>query len=442
MVRKRGHFRGELELVRKDRSRIPVETVVSAMKTPEGSITGYVVVNRDISERMKAEEEKSTLQEQLRQAQKLEAIGRLAGGIAHDFNNVLTVIKATCQISLLGLDERDPLYGNLKEIESSADRAADLTRQLLAFSRRQVMEMEVLDLNDIIRGLNKMLHRLLGEDIELVASLRERIGKIKADRGQIEQVIINLAVNARDAMPDGGKLTIETADVELDEEYARTHIDVQPGRYVMLSVNDTRVGMTPEVKARLFEPFFTTKEKGKGTGLGLATVYGIVKQSGGHIWVYSEPGQGTTFKIYLPRVDEALTEKKKEVNEEIPRGSETILVVEDEEKVRNLAVLILKGRGYKVLEASDGGEALLICEKYKEPIDLILTDVVMPRMNGRELAERLKEIHPEMKVLFMSGYPENVIVHHGVLEEGVNFVHKPFTLEGLARKVREVLDKQ
>jgi len=288
-----------------------------------------------------------------------------------------------------------------------------------------------------------MLHRLLGEDIDLVTILPAGIGKVKVDPGQIEQVIINLAVNARDAMPQGGKLTIETADVELDEEYARKHVGVQPGRYVMLSVSDTGVGMSREVMDRIFEPFFTTKEQGKGTGLGLSTVYGIVKQSGGNIWVYSEPGQGTTFKIYLPRVDEPLTEKKdEEVVREIPRGSETILVVEDEETVRKLAMRLLKGQGYRVLEASDGGKAFLLCEKYKERIDLILTDVVMPGMSGRELAERLQKIHPEMKVLYMSGYTDNAIVHHGVLEEGINFMQKPFTLESLARKVREVLDKR
>ena len=383
------------------------------------------------------------MQEQLRQAQKIEAIGRLAGGIAHDFNNLLTVIKGVCQLSLLDLHERDPLYENLKEIERSAERAADLTRQLLAFSRKQILEMEVLDLNDIVRGLDKMLHRLLGEDIDLVTVLSEGIGKVKVDPGQMEQVIINLAVNSRDAMPQGGKLTIETADVELDEEYAKRHIAVQPGRYVMLSISDTGVGMTPEVKDRLFEPFFTTKEQGKGTGLGLSTVYGIVKQSGGNIWVYSEPGQGATFKIYLPRVEEPLTEKKREeVSREIPRGGETILVVEDEETVRKLAMRLLKGQGYRVLEASDGGKAFMLCEKYKERIDLILTDVVMPGMSGRELAERLKQIHPEMKVLYMSGYTDNAIVHHGVLKEGIHFIQKPFTLESLARKVREVLDKR
>ena len=257
----------------------------------------------------------------------------------------------------------------------------------------------------------------------------------------MEQVIINLAVNARDAMPEGGKLTIETANVELDEEYAHKHIAVQPGRYVMLSISDTGVGMTPEVRERIFEPFFTTKEKGKGTGLGLSTVYGIVKQSGGNIWVYSEPGQGTTFKIYLPQVDEPLEELKEKMVGEVPQGHETILIVEDEEIVRKLAVRVLKRQGYKVLEAPDGGKAFMLCEEFKDPIHLILTDVVMPGMSGRKLVDRLKEIHPEMKVLYMSGYTDNAILHHGILEPGINFIQKPFTVDGLARKVREVLDK-
>jgi PAS domain S-box-containing protein len=395
----------------------------------------------DITERKQAEKEVVALQEQLRQSQKMEAIGRLAGGIAHDFNNLLTVIKGTCQLSLLDLREGDPLKKNLEEIKSASDRAADLTRQLLAFSRKQILEMRVLDLNTVIKNLEKMVRRIIGEDIELVTFLTEGIGRVRADPGQMEQAIINIVVNARDAMPGGGKLTIETANVELDEAYAKKHIAVQPGRYVMLSISDTGVGMTSEVKERVFEPFFTTKEMGKGTGLGLSTVYGIVKQSGGNIWVYSEPGKGTTFKIYLPRVDEPLEELKEEVIKEIPQGSETVLIVEDEEVVRKLAVRLLKKQGYKVLEASDGGKAFILCEEYNEPIHLILTDVVMPGMGGRDLVERLKEIHPEAKALYMSGYTDNVILHHGILEKGIVFIQKPFTLESLARKVREVLDK-
>lgn len=361
--------------------------------------------------------------------------------MAHDFNNILTVIKGCCELLLLGLREEDPLYVNLKEIERSADRAAGLTRQLLAFSRRQVLEPKVVDLNGIILNLEKMLRRLLGEDIDLVTFLGEGTAKVKVDPGQMEQVIINLAVNAKDAMPQGGKLTLETAEVELDEEYARKHISVKLGPYVMLSISDTGVGMTPEVKERIFEPFFTTKEMGKGTGLGLSTVYGIVKQSGGNIWVYSEPGQGTTFKIYLPRVDEPLEERKEEVIREVSRGSETILVVEDEETVRKLAVRLLKKQGYKVLDAPGGEEALALGEEFKEPIHLILTDVVMPGMSGRQVVERLQRIHPEAKALYMSGYTDNVIFHHGILEKGIEFLQKPFTLESLARKVREVLDR-
>jgi nitrogen-specific signal transduction histidine kinase/CheY-like chemotaxis protein len=383
----------------------------------------------------------ASLQEQLRQSQKIEAIGRLAGGIAHDFNNLLTIIQGNAQLSLTDLREEDPLRANIEEIKRASERAADLTKQLLAFSRKQIMEMQVLDLNLILQKLDKMLHRVLGEDIKLVTILTEGIGKVKVDPGQIEQVIINLAVNARDAMPDGGKLTIETANVELDEEYAHTHIAVTPGRYVMVSVSDTGVGITPEVKDRVFEPFFTTKEKGKGTGLGLSTVYGIVKQSGGNIWIYSEPGEGTTLKIYLPQVDEPLAELKEEVVGEVPRGNETVLIVEDEEVVRKLAIRVLKRQGYKILEAPDGGKAFLLCEVFKDSIHLILTDVVMPGMSGHKLVGRLKEIHPEMKVLYMSGYTDNAILHHGVLEPGTNFIQKPFTVDGLARKVREVLDK-
>ena len=395
---------------------------------------------RDITERKRAEQEMAVLQEQFHQSQKMEAVGRLAGGIAHDFNNLLTVIKGYSQLSSMELNEGDPLKVNIEEIQRAANRAADLTRQLLAFSRRQVMEMKVLDLNTILRDLEKMLHRVLGEDIELVTFLAEGLGRVKADRGQIEQVIMNLAVNSRDAMPSGGKLTVETANVELDEDYARNHVAVTPGRYVMLSVSDTGVGMTPEVRERVFEPFFTTKEKDKGTGLGLSTVYGIAKQSGGNIWVYSEPGQGTTFKIYLPRADEPLQEvREKVVKEELPHGGETILVVEDEEKVRKLTVEVLMRHGYRVLEAANGPKALLICESNKGPINLILTDVVMPAMSGRELTKKLLLLHPEMKVLYMSGYADNAIVHHGVLEEGMNFIQKPFTIDGLTRKVREIL---
>jgi CheY-like chemotaxis protein len=294
----------------------------------------------------------------------------------------------------------------------------------------------------VMEDLDKMLRRVIGEDIELVTQLAEDLGRVKTDPGQIQQVIMNLAVNARDAMPNGGKLTIETVNVELDEAYARAHVAVTPGRYIMLSVSDTGVGMSAEVRNQVFEPFFTTKEKGKGTGLGLSTVYGIVKQSGGNIWVYSEPGKGTTFKIYLPRVDEPPEEFKEKVEvKEIPRGSETILLVEDEKEVLKLASRILKEQGYRILEAATGEEALKICKENKGPFHLLLTDVVMPQMSGRQLKERLGQVGQGFKVLYMSGYTDNAIVHHGVLEKGMNFIQKPFTLEGLARKVREVLDK-
>jgi signal transduction histidine kinase len=405
-------------------------------------IVGAIANAQLYIERIQAEQEREALQEQLRQSQKMEAIGRLAGGIAHDFNNLLTVIKGYSQLSLVETKEDDPLKENLEEIKKAAEKAADLTRQLLAFSRRQILEMKVLDLNTILGDLDKMLHRLIGEDIELVTLLPDALGRVKTDPGWVEQIIMNLAVNARDAMPKGGKLTIETANVELDEAYARGHIAVKPGRYVMLSVSDTGVGMTAEIRQQVFEPFFTTKERGKGTGLGLSTVYGIVKQSGGNIWVYSEPGQGTTFKIYLPRVDEPLEElKERVVKEELLQGKETVLVVEDEEAVRQLAVRILKRQGYTVLDTPDGEGALVICEKQKEPVHLILTDVIMPGMSGRQLAERCRRIRQDFKVLYMSGYTDNAIVHHGVLEEGMNYIQKPFTVEDLARKVREVLDK-
>ncbi len=401
-----------------------------------------LVILSDITERKRAEEEKATLQEELRQSQKMEAIGGLAGGIAHDFNNLLTVISGNCQLSLLELKEGDPLRGNIEEIKVAAERATSLTRQLLAFSRRQVLNMKVLDLNTIIKDLEKMLRRVIGEDIELVTWFADDLGMVKIDPGWIEQVIMNLAVNARDAMPRGGKLIIETTNAEVDESFTRSHVTVKPGRYVKLCVNDTGMGMPPEVKEHLFEPFFTTKEKGKGTGLGLSTVYGIIKQSGGDIWVYSEPGLGTTFNIYLPRVDESLEDIRiKVTREEIPRGGETILLVEDEEDVRRLAVRILERQGYTVLEASCGMDALVLCKERKEPLHMILTDVVMPEMSGRQLADQLIPLHPKMKVLYMSGYTDNAVIHHGILEDRVDYLQKPFTIDGLTRKVREVLDK-
>jgi PAS domain S-box-containing protein len=401
-----------------------------------------LVACEDITELKRAEEEKAVLQEQLRQSQKVEAIGRLAGGIAHDFNNLLTVIKGYSELSRVGLKEGDTLRGNIDEIQNAAERAASLTRQLLAFSRRQIMEMKVLDLNTLLRDLEKMLRRIISENIEMVIQLAEDLGWVRADVGQIEQVILNLVVNAKDSMPSGGKLTIETANVELDESYARSHVDVKPGPHVMLSVSDTGAGMTPEVRERIFEPFFTTKETGKGTGLGLSTAYGIVKQSKGHIWVYSVQGKGTAFKIYLPSVDEPLEEIGKEVlKKELPRGNETILIVEDDEEVRKLAAKILEKQGYTILETFNGDDALVACERSRSPIHLMLADVVMPGMSGSELAKLLKPLYPEIKILYMSGYTDDAIVHHGILEQGVDYIQKPFAMEGLATKVREVLDK-
>ena len=427
---------------RKDGTTFPALIHERFLRDDGGQIIGIRSAIQDITERKLAEDQMNNFKEQLLQSQKMEAIGRLAGGIAHDFNNLLTIIKGYSQLFRIELKQNDPLKRNVEEITKATDRASGLIRQLLAFSRRQILEMKVLDLNIVVGDLEKMLRRVIGEDIELTTHLTDDLGRVKADPGQIEQVVMNLAVNARDAMPNGGRLTIETANVDLDDAYAHSHIDVTPGRYVMLSVSDNGVGMSPEVKERVFEPFFTTKEKDKGTGLGLSTVYGIVKQSEGNIWVYSEPGKGTTFKIYLPRVEDIHEEiGEQEVIEELPRGSETILVVEDEEGVRQLAAHFLENQGYKVLEARDEDDALRISEQHKDPIPLVLSDVVMPKINGRALCERLTLLHPEMKVLYMSGYTGNAIVHHGVLEPGINYIQKPFSMDGLARKVRQVLDK-
>jgi len=396
----------------------------------------------DITERKHAEEEMRALEEQLRQSQKMEAVGRLAGGIAHDFNNLLTVIRGYSQLSLGDLKESDSLWGNIQEIQKATERATDLTRQLLAFSRRQILDPKVLDLNTLLRELDKMLRRIIGEDIELSTLFANDSGRVKIDPGQFEQMILNLAVNAKDAMPFGGKLSIETSNVELDGEYAFNHVGVTPGHYVRLSVSDTGVGMPRDVMEKIFEPFFTTKEKGKGTGLGLSTVYGIVKQSGGNIWVYSEPGHGTTFKIYLPRVEEELdTLNGRDETDSLPGGSETVLLAEDEQEVRSLAHRLLSQQGYKVLEAANGVEALHIAQAHAgEKIHLLLTDVVMPQMGGIELADQLKTCQPNVKILYTSGYTDDAIVHHGVLVPGTHFLQKPFSHKDLAQKVREVLD--
>jgi len=396
---------------------------------------GFVLAAvRDISERKQ-------LEAQFRQAQRMEAVGQLAGGVAHDFNNLLGVVIGYSDLLLDGLGADDPKRKRVQEIRKAGERATSLTRQLLAFSRKQVLQLKVLDLNALVDGMDKMLRRLVREDIEFVTVPGAELGRVKADPGQVEQVIMNLVVNARDAMPTGGKLTIETRNVELDEDYVHQHLAGEPGPYVLLAVSDTGHGMDKETQQKIFEPFFSTKGEGKGTGLGLATVYGIVEQSGGYIWVYSELGQGTTFKIYLPRVEEALTvAKPAEIPAGALQGSETIVLVEDAEPVRLLAREFLGRLGYTVLEAGDGVEALAIAKGHKGSIHLLLTDVVMPGLGGPQLAEALLAQHPELKVLYMSGYTDNAIAQHGALESGIFLLEKPFTKETLARKMREVLE--
>ncbi len=382
------------------------------------------------------------LEAQLQQSQKMEAIGVLAGGVAHDFNNLLTIISGYSQLILDRLPEDSPIRAQVSQINEAGDRAATLTRQLLAFSRKQVLAPRVLDLNDVVGAISEMLRRLIGEDIDLVTIKSPGLWVVKADPGQIEQVIMNLAVNARDAMPQGGRLTIETANVDIDDSYPGRHPTVVQGRFAMLAVSDTGTGMTPEVQDRIFDPFFTTKEHGKGTGLGLSTVYGIIKQSEGYIWVYSEPGKGTTFKVYLPAAEGAVKEVTRvEEHARSAGGSETVLLVEDNESVRSYIFNVLESRGFTLLQASGSEEALKKIENFEGPIHLLLTDVVMPRMSGPELAARLAPLHPEARVLYMSGYTDNAIVHHGVLDAGPHFLQKPFVPETLIQKVREVLDE-
>ena len=381
------------------------------------------------------------LEEQLRQGQKLESVGRLAGGIAHDFNNMLTAINGYSDLMLRSLKADDPLRRNIEEIKKAGVRSASLTHQLLAFSRQQILQPRVLNLNGIITNTSDMLQRLIGEDVHLITILNSKAGQVKVDPGQLSQIIMNLAVNARDAMPQGGNLTIETANVVLDSDYTRQHASVPPGAYVMLAVSDTGTGMNAETQKHIFEPFFTTKDIGKGTGLGLSTVYGIVKQSGGNIGVYSEEGIGTTFKIYLPQViEQSEAEDAKSTFDELPKGTETIVLVEDEDIVRTLTRQILEMCGYTVLEAGNGVEALSLCEKHDCHIDLLITDVVMPQLGGRELAERFAQIYPQMCILFTSGYTDDAIVRHGVIEADTNFIHKPFTPGDLAHKIRDILD--
>src|SRR5690348_3727990 len=386
------------------------------------------------------EDQRRQLEDQLRQSQKMDALGRLAGGVAHDFNNLLTVIKGNSDIALDQLKPADPIYACCQQIKKVADRAAVLTRQLLAFSRKQVLQPKILDMNELIAEMSRLLRPLLREDIEFVVRLGESLERVQADPGQLEQVLLNLTVNASDAMPDGGKLTIETHNVHVDEEFARTHPPMPPGEYVMLAVTDSGHGMDAGVKARIFEPFFTTKEPGKGTGLGLATVYGVVKQSAGFIFVYSEAGHGTSFKIYLPQVDAAAVDVSAAAGAPVPRGAETVLLVEDAAAVRAVTKQMLERQGYTVLQAPHGDAALRLAQKYDGPIHMLLTDVVMPLLSGRQLAEQLARVRPDMKVLYASGYTDDSVVRHGILESGTAYLQKPFSPESLARKVREVLD--
>jgi PAS domain S-box-containing protein len=401
----------------------------------------FACIFSDITDRKNAEAEKEKLQAQLQQAMKMEAVGRLAGGVAHDFNNLLTAIIGNVSLALMKLSPSDPSAGMLVEAKKASERAARLTQQLLAFSRKQIIQPKVLDLNDLIAGMKTMLARLIGENIELRTIPGVGLGRVKVDPGQIEQILINLAVNARDAMPDGGKLLIETANAELDAGYCARHPDASPGRFVMLTVSDTGHGMSYEVRKQIFEPFFTTKPMGSGTGLGLSTIYGAVRQSGGSIHVSSEEGSGTTFRIYLPRVEGEVPKPERDNGPmDLPKGYETVLVVEDEDFVRDVCVTLLERLGYKVLRASNGDEAIALAREHVKRIDLLMTDVVMPGMNGRELAEYMVLLHPETKVLFTSGYTDDAIVHHGVLDEGVAFIGKPYTLSELAKKIRAVLE--
>lgn len=426
---------------KKDGSSIDVEIISHSLKF--AGKNAKLVLAHDVSERKRAEGALRETEEQLRQVQKLEGVGQLAGGIAHDFNNLLTVIIGFCSLAMREVKAEDPLLVNLTEIKKAADRATSLTRQLLAFSRRQVLQPKILNLDSVVTDMEKMLRRVIGENIDLRVVLEPTLGKVNADPGQIEQIIVNLVVNARDSMRDGGKLTIETDNVHLDEEYVKHHVGAQVGPHVMLAVSDSGHGMEQKTMARIFEPFFTTKELGKGTGLGLSTVYGIVKQSGGNIWVYSELGKGTTFKIYLPRVYDGAQEYDRPADEaKIAEGTETILLVEDEEMLRKLARQTLKGYGYRILEAENGNAAIALSAQNEDAIQLVLTDVIMPGMNGRELANKLMETRPELRVLFMSGYTDDAIVHQGVLDPSANFIQKPFSPDSLAQKVREVLDHQ
>jgi PAS domain S-box-containing protein len=434
-------WRGEFQNKKKNGELYWESASISPIRNAAGLITHFLAVKEDITERKQAEEVRAKLEEQLRQSQKMESVGRLAGGVAHDFNNLLTVILGYCDILEDTLHAGDSRLEDLTRIRQAGESAAVLTRQLLAFSRQQILTPTVLDLNDLVTRFHKMLGRLIGEDIIISMVLQPGLWPVTADPGQIEQVIMNLVVNARDAMPTGGRLTIETGNVHFDDSYAENHLEAPTGPCVMLIVTDTGHGIDEPTRARLFEPFFTTKEPGKGTGLGLATVYGIVKQSGGHIMVYSEPGLGTTFKIYLPAYQTDSTTLASSQSQPVSRGGhETILLVEDNELVRSLSQRALQDKGYLILESRSGDEALSLVGQYQGQIDLLLTDVVMPRISGRELAEQLKALHPRLKVLFMSGYTNDTMIQHGVMTAKIEFLSKPFSPNVLASKVREMLD--
>ena len=426
----------EVRWKRKDGSAITVRLSGQAVSNPGETAEVLELIAEDITERR-------VLENQFRQAQKMEAVGRLAGGVAHDFNNLLMVISGYAEVLLEQTRKGNPLYPKIEAIHQAADRATTLTRQLLAFSRKQLLELKVVDLNVIIEDMERLLRPLIGENIELETKLASDLGRTRADAGQIEQVIMNLVVNSKDAMPKGGRITIQTANARLNNEDRREYSYIQPGPYVVLSVSDTGEGMDKETQLRIFEPFFTTKEKGKGTGLGLSTVYGIIKQSGGYVLVESEPRQGTTFRIYLPRVEDALeTTGPVGVSRSQANGSETVLLVEDEESVRQLVRETLESKGYKVLEADNGEAALQIVSNHSGKINMLITDVVMPGMSGRELSARLCAACPQIKVLYLSGYTEDAIVHEGVIDPDTAFLQKPFTLQMLSRKVREVLGER
>ncbi len=435
-------LKGEIDLLDRNGTPIPLEVIGKLIRDNQGEPIGFQGTARDIRERRAAQEERDRLQSQLQQAQKMESIGRLAGGVAHDFNNLLTSITGNVSLAQMDLPPGDPMDEALDEIYKAAQSAASLTRQLLAFSRRQIIDPKVLDLKSVIDDTHKMLRRLIGEDIELIIKTQDEQGNIKVDPGQLEQILINLSVNARDAMPNGGRLWIETGSTVFDDDCCPSQADLTPGRYILLSVSDNGDGMDEETRRRIFDPFFTTKKEGHGTGLGLATVYGIVKQHRGYIDVVSEIGKGTTFKVYFPEITEEADALSKGMAEEnLPQGRETVLLVEDESMVRTIAIKILKRQGYTVHSAESGPNALDLVNNNNLEIDLLLTDVVMPVMNGRELAEELHATLPDLKVLFVSGYTDDIIAHHGVLDDGLEFIGKPYTPQDLAKMVRKVLDK-